>query len=190
MKQKMIQDLLGVIKQLQNHLLNQHQYISGQNFSCQNCGQYTMKQDLVQKELTLLHHELERMSQNRSRRISFSGIPSERIYNLATRTYTVCEEHREMHLRSKRRQSMCQHSEETMDSDENDHIEGPLLVRSLFFIVLHDYTLLRWTDKSTKQTQRKMYGLNTISEVQIYRSISIATTHGLNIAWCMPQLGT
>lgn len=129
----MIQNLLAVIKQLQNHLLNQHQYISGQKFSCQNCGLYTLKQDLVQKELTLLHYELERMSQTRNRRISISGIPSERIYNLATRTYSVCEEHREMHLDSKRRQSMCQHSEETMDSDDNDHIEGPLMVRSFIF---------------------------------------------------------
>ena len=131
MKQKMIQDLLDVIKQLQNHLLKQHQYISRQQFSCQNCGQYTMKQDLVQKELTLLHHELERMSQFRNRRISISGIPSERIYNLATRTYSVCEEHREMHLRSRRRRSVCQqHQDETMDSDDSDdHIEGPLMVK-------------------------------------------------------------
>lgn len=133
MKQKMIQNLLAVIKQLQNHLLNQHQYISGQKFSCQNCELYTLKQDLVQKELTLLHYELERMSQTRNRRISISGIPSERIFNLATRTYSVCEEHREMHLDSKRRQSMCQHSEETMDSDDNDHIEGPLMVKSFIF---------------------------------------------------------
>ena len=133
MKQKMIQNLLAVIKQLQNHLLNQHQYISGQKFSCQNCELYTLKQDLVQKELTLLHYELERMSQTRNRRISISGIPSERIFNLATRTYSVCEEHREMHLHSKRRQSMCQHSEETMDSDDNDHIEGPLMVKSFIF---------------------------------------------------------
>lgn len=164
MKQKMIQDLLGVIKQLQNHLLNQHQYISGQNFSCQNCGQYTMKQDLVQKELTLLHHELERMSQNRSRRISFSGIPSERIYNLATRTYTVCEEHREMHLRSKRRQSMCQHSEETMDSDENDHIEGPLLCALNVIIGIgrrRKVTQSLITKKTTSGTKKKLTKANS-----------------------------
>jgi len=128
MKQKMIKDLLDVIRELQNHLLKQHQDISEQLFTCQNCGQYKIKQDLVKKELTLLHHELERMSQNRSKRISMSGIPSERIYNLATRTYSVCEEHREMHLRSRNRQSVCQHPEEKADSDDSvDHIEGPLM---------------------------------------------------------------
>lgn len=136
MKQKMIQDLLDVIKQLENHLLKQHQDISRQHFSCQNCGQYTIKRDLVQKELTLLHHELERMIQNRNKRISISGIPSERIYNLATRTYSVCEEHREMHLRSRNRRSVCQHPEETVDSDDSDdHIEGPLMVTAFFAIV-------------------------------------------------------
>lgn len=132
MKQKMIKDLLDVIKELQNHLLKQHQDISEQQFTCQNCGQYKIKQDLVKKELTLLHHELERMSQNRSKRISISGIPSERIYNLATRTYSVCEEHKEMHLRSRNRQSVCQHPEEKADSDNSDdHIEGPLMVSSV-----------------------------------------------------------
>ena len=133
MKQKMIQDLLDVIKQLQDHLLKQHQDITQQLFSCRNCEQYKLKQDLLQKELTLLHHELERMSQNRNRRISISGIPSERIYNLATRTYEVCEEHRKMHLRSRNRRSVCQHPEEAgVDSDESeDHIEGPLMVTAV-----------------------------------------------------------
>ena len=134
MKQKMIKDLVDVIEELQNHLLKQHQDISVQPFACQNCGQYKIKQDLVKKELTLLHHELERMSHNRSKRISISGIPSERIFNLATRTYSVCEEHREMHLRSRKRQSVCQHPEENADSDDSvDHIEGPLMVS---FIIL------------------------------------------------------
>lgn len=144
MKQKMIQNLLGVIKQLQNHLLKQHQDISQQLFSCQNCDQYKIKQDLVQKELTLLHHELERMSQNRSRRISISGIPSERIYNLATRTYDVCAEHREMHLRSRNRRSVCQHPEETVDSDDSDeNIEGPLMVTAVLqFSYLICYKIL------------------------------------------------
>lgn len=134
MKQKMIRDLLDVIEELQNHLHKQHQDITEQLFSCQNCGQYKIKQDLVNKELTLLHHELARMSQNRNRRISISGIPAERIYNLATRTYSVCEEHREMHLGSRRRQSVCQHPEEKADSDDSvDHIEGPLMVSSRLF---------------------------------------------------------
>lgn len=127
MKQKMIQDLLNVIKELQNHLHTQHQAISQEQVSCHNCGQYMIKQDLVLKELTLLHHELERMIQSK-RRISISGIPSERIYNLATRTYTVCEEHKEMHARSRNRRSSCQHPEDQAESDENDdHIEGPLM---------------------------------------------------------------
>ena len=134
MKQKMIKDLLDVIKELQNHLVKQHQDISEQSFTCQNCGQYKIKQDLVKKELTLLHHELERMSQNRSKRISISGIPSERIYNLASRTYSVCEEHRDMHLRSRKKPSVCQHPEENADSDDSvDHIEGPLMVSSIIF---------------------------------------------------------
>ena len=134
MKQTMIRALLGVIKELQDHLLKQHQDISEQLFSCQNCGQYKIKQDLVEKELTLLHHELARMSQNRSKRISISGIPSERIYNLATRTYSVCEEHREMHLRSRKKQSVCQHPEEIAGSNDSvDHIEGSLMVSSLLF---------------------------------------------------------
>ena len=134
MKQEMIQKLLDVIKQLQNHLLKQHQDISQQQFSCQNCGQYKVKQDLVQRELTLLHHELERMSQNRGRRISISGIPSERIFNLATRTYDVCAEHREMHLRSRSRRIVCQHPDEAVDSDDrDDHIEGPLMVTAVLF---------------------------------------------------------
>lgn len=128
----MIKDLVDVIEELQNHLLKQHQDISVQPFTCRNCGQYKIKQDLVKKELTLLHHELERMSQNRSKGISISGIPSERIFNLATRTYSVCEEHREMHLHSRNRQSVCQHPEENVDSDDS-HIEGPLMVS--FFIL-------------------------------------------------------
>lgn len=127
MKQKMVQDLLGVTQQLQNHLHTQHQAISQAQFSCRNCEQYTIKKDLVQKELTLLHYELQRMIQS-NRRISVSGIPSERIFNLATRTYTVCEEHREMHLQSRRRRSVCHHPEDTMDSEDNDDpIQGPLM---------------------------------------------------------------
>ena len=147
MKQKMIQDLLNVIKELQNHLHTQHQAISQEQVSCHNCGQYMIKQDLVLKELTLLHHELERMIQSK-RRISISGIPSERIYNLATRTYTVCEEHKEMHARSRNRRSSCQHPEDQAESDENDdHIEGPLMVSidcSLGFI-----KKWKWSDYSS-----------------------------------------
>lgn len=125
----MVQDLLDVIKQLQNHLHTQHQAISEQQFSCHNCGQYTIKQYLVEKELMLLHHELQRMIASK-RRISVSGIPAERIYNLATRTYSVCEEHREMHSLHNRRRSMCQqHSEDAADSDDSDDpIDGPLMV--------------------------------------------------------------
>ena len=74
MKQKMVQDLLNVIEQLQNHLLTQHEAITQEQVSCRNCGQYNIKQDLVLKELTLLHHELKRMIKS-NRRISFSGIP-------------------------------------------------------------------------------------------------------------------
>ena len=128
MKQKMIQDLLGVIQQLQSHLHTQHQAISQQQFSCRNCAQYKVKQDLVQKELTLLHYELQRMIQS-NRRISVSGIPSERIYNLATRTYTVCEEHREMHKQTRNRRSVCQHPDDSTDSSDDDEIiQGPLAV--------------------------------------------------------------
>lgn len=126
MKRNMVKDLLGVIKQLQDHLCTQHQVISEQKFSCHNCGQYTIKQDLVQKELTLLHHELQRMIQS-NRRISVSGIPADRIYNLATRTYSVCEEHAEMHMQSRNRRSSCQHSEDSADSDDNEIMEGPLM---------------------------------------------------------------
>ena len=129
MKQKMVQDLLNVIEQLQNHLVTQHEAITQEQVSCGNCGQYNIKQDLVLKELTLLHHELKRMIKS-NRRISFSGIPTERIYNVATRTYTVCEEHKEMHSEhNKRRQSFCQHPDNMTESDEgDDYIEGPLMV--------------------------------------------------------------
>jgi len=136
MKQNMVQELLDVIQHLQNHLHTQHQAISQQQFSCQNCGQYRIKQDLVEKELTLLHHELQRMIQG-NRRISISGIPAERIYNLATRTYTVCEEHREMHARSRNRRSMCQHPEDPADSDDSDdHLDRPLMVSSVLYMYL------------------------------------------------------
>lgn len=129
MKQKMVQDLLNVIEQLQNHLHTQHQAITQEQVSCHNCEQYNMKRDLLFKELTLLHHELVRMIKS-NRRISFSGIPTERIYNVATRTYTVCEEHKEMHSEhNKRRQSFCQHPDNFTESDEgDDYIEGPLMV--------------------------------------------------------------
>ena len=128
MKHKMVTDLIGVIQQLQDHLSTQHQAISEQQFSCScNCEQYTMKQDLVQKELTLLHHELKRMIGS-NRRISISGIPAERIFNLATRTYSVCEEHREMHMQSRNRRSLCQHPEDSSDTDESEIIQGSLLV--------------------------------------------------------------
>lgn len=166
MKQKMIRDLLDVIEELQNHLHKQHQDITEQLFSCQNCGQYKIKQDLVNKELTLLHHELARMSQNRNRRISISGIPAERIYNLATRTYSVCEEHREMHLGSRRRQSVCQHPEEKADSDDSvDHIEGPLMcaVNVILRIgrkkVTHVQSLK--SKKSSAQSKRKLSKSNS-----------------------------
>ena len=127
MKHRMVNDLIGVIQQLQDHLSTQHQAISDQKFSCSNCEQYTMKQDLVQKELTLLHHELKRMIQSKQR-ISISGIPAERIYNLATRTYSVCEEHREMHMQSRNRHSFCQHPEDSSDTDDSEIIQGSLLV--------------------------------------------------------------
>lgn len=128
MKQKMVQDLLNVIDQLQNHLLTQHQAITQEQVSCHNCGQYNIKRDLLFKELTLLHHELERMIKS-NRRISISGIPTERIYNLATRICFACEEHKEMHKHNKRRQSFCQHPENLTESDEgDDYIEGPLMV--------------------------------------------------------------
>ena len=128
MKQKMVQDLLNVIDQLQNHLLTQHQAITQEQVSCHNCGQYNIKRDLLFKELTLLHHELERMIKS-NRRISISGIPTERIYNLATRICFACEEHKEMHKHNKRRQSFCQHPENLKESDEgDDYIEGPLMV--------------------------------------------------------------
>ncbi|XP_015769700.1 PREDICTED: uncharacterized protein LOC107348191 isoform X1 [Acropora digitifera] len=127
MKHKMVTDLIGVIQQLQDHLSTQHQAISEQQFSCScNCEQYTMKQDLVQKELTLLHHELKRMIGS-NRRISISGIPAERIFNLATRTYSVCEEHREMHTQSRNRHSFCQHPEDSSDTDDSEIIQGSLL---------------------------------------------------------------
>lgn len=127
MKQKMVQDLLNVIDQLQNHLLTQHQAITQEQVSCHNCGQYNIKRDLLFKELTLLHHELERMIKS-NRRISISGIPTERIYNLATRICFACEEHKEMHKHNKRRQSFCQHPENLTESDEgDDYIEGPLM---------------------------------------------------------------
>lgn len=130
MKHKMVTDLIGVIRQLQDHLSTQHQAISEQQFSCScNCEQYTMKQDLVQKELTLLHHELKRMTES-NRRISISGIPAERIYNLATRTYSVCEEHREMHTQSRNRHSFCQHPEDSSDADDAEIIQGSLLVNT------------------------------------------------------------
>ncbi|KAL9974454.1 hypothetical protein ACROYT_G011486 [Oculina patagonica] len=165
MKQKMIQNLLDVIKQLQNHLLKQHQDISQQLFSCQNCDQYTIKQDLVQRELTLLHHELERMSQNRSRRISISGIPSERIYNLATRTYDVCAEHREMHLRSRNRRSVCQHPEEMVDSDDSDEsIEGPLMCALNIVLSIgrrRKVTQSLKTKKSSAQSKKKLSKSNS-----------------------------
>ena len=136
MKRNMVKDLLGVIKQLQDHLCTQHQVISEQKFSCHNCGQYTIKQDLVQKELTLLHHELQRMIQS-NRRISVSGIPADRIYNLATRTYSVCEEHAEMHMQSRNRRSSCQHSEDSADSDDNEIMEGPLMVSNALTVDLN-----------------------------------------------------
>ena len=133
MKQKLVQDLLNVIQHLQNHLHTQHQAICQEQFSCHNCGQYRIKQDLVEKELTLLHHELQRMIQG-NRRISISGIPIERIYNLAARTYTVCEEHREIHAHSKNRRSMCQHPEDSADAEDNDdHLDGPILVSTVLY---------------------------------------------------------
>ena len=136
MKQKMIQDLLGVIQQLQSHLQSQHQAISQQQFSCRNCVQYKVKQDLVQKELTLLHYELQRMIQS-NRRISVSGIPSERIFNLATRTYDVCEEHKEMHMQSRNRRSVCQHPDDYTDSSDDDEIiQGPLAVSTCTIIAV------------------------------------------------------
>ena len=128
MKQKMVQDLLNLIEQLQNHLLTQQEAITQEQVSSHNCGQYNIKQDLMLKELTLLHHELERMIKS-NRRISFSGIPTERIYNVATRTYTVCEEHKEMHTEhNKRRLSFCQHPDMTESDEGGDYIEGPLMV--------------------------------------------------------------
>ena len=130
MKHKMVTDLIGVIQQLQDHLSTQHQAISEQQFSCScNCEQYTMKQDLVQKELTLLHHELKRMIESK-RRISVSGIPSERIYNLANRTYSVCEEHREMHTQSRNGHSICQHPQHSLDTDDSEIIQGSVLVNT------------------------------------------------------------
>ena len=64
-----------------------------------------------------------------NRRISVSGIPSERIYNLATRTYTVCEEHLKMHMQSRNRRSVCQHPDDNTDSSDDDEIiQGPLAV--------------------------------------------------------------
>ena len=63
-----------------------------------------------------------------NRRISISGIPAERIFNLATRTYSVCEEHREMHMQSRNRRSLCQHPEDSSDTDESEIIQGSLLV--------------------------------------------------------------
>ena len=64
------------------------------------------------------------------RRISISGIPSDRIHNLATRTYSVCKEHREMHMQSRNRHSFCQHPEHTLDTDDSEIIQGSLLVNT------------------------------------------------------------
>lgn len=98
MKQKMIEELLDFLNKLQDYLHQQHQTIS-RHLSCQNCQPCSMKGDLVQKEFNPLLLKLQWMKE--SRRISYSEIPSEKVRNLADRIYSLCEEHRELHLHSR-----------------------------------------------------------------------------------------
>ena len=126
-KQKMVNHLLGVVEQLQAHMKN-HWNFCQQELNCLKCEKPQIQQDLIQKELELLHYELKRMIQS-NRRISFSGIPTERIYNLAGRAYTVCEDHVKMHQEAKRRKSCLQLNEDTESDDSaDDDLVGPLQV--------------------------------------------------------------
>ena len=136
-KQKMIQDLLGIIEHLQEHLHSQHQAICQRKHTCNNCDQYRTHKDIIQNDLTLLHYELEKMVWG-NRRISFSGIPSDRIYHLARRTYAVYERHKRMHKRRRtsRRQDCSSSSGDDSDSDFSDAMEGPLVVRILHKLLL------------------------------------------------------
>ena len=94
----MIEELLDFMNKLQDYLHKQHQAIS-RHLPYQNCQPCTMKGDLVQKEFNPLRLKLQWMKQ--SRRISYSTIPSEETRNLADRIYSLCEEHRELHLHSR-----------------------------------------------------------------------------------------
>ena len=127
-KERMVKYLLGVVEHLQNHLSTHHSGFCQKGTKCQHCPRVGLKKDLIQNELALLHHELQRVITAGNRRISVYGIPTDRIYSIAERTYTVCEEHKELHQQVRSRK--CSDTTNgSWDEDEDDErIEKSLKV--------------------------------------------------------------
>ncbi|XP_048576513.1 uncharacterized protein LOC116602146 [Nematostella vectensis] len=113
--QETIATLIDVIGTLRGHLKNRDISFCPDTFNCSECEKTQIKQDLILKELELLNYELVKM-QGAEQKVPISGIPTERIYNLAERAYNVCEEHKKMH--EKRKELRRRYSHAVLDTVE------------------------------------------------------------------------
>lgn len=109
-----------------------HMTFCEERLGCLNCEKTALMRELLEKDLSLLHHELLNMIRG-SRRLSISGIPHDRIYDLAERAYSVCEEHKKFHDKvvkmSKVSRRCSMELLDDMDSDSDSNMsEDPLQV--------------------------------------------------------------
>ncbi|KAK3738879.1 hypothetical protein QZH41_014658, partial [Actinostola sp. cb2023] len=127
LKEDTVKRLKSIIEKLQDKLHIKHMNFCQEHLKCTNCEKTALMRELLEKDLSLLHHELVNMIRG-SRRLSVSGIPTERMYDLAERAYSICEEHKRFHdvmVKLPRRCSM-----ELLDDigpeTEPDELDDPL----------------------------------------------------------------
>ena len=135
-KNQMVNHLLGVVKHLQEHLSTNHTGFCQKGTNCEHCPRVGLKKDLIQNELALLQHELQKMIAG-NRRISVSGIPTDRIYNIAERTYTICEEHKALHEQAKFKKCAATDSSSWEEDEDDMRIEKSLKVLHEFAVITY-----------------------------------------------------
>ena len=124
--EKVVNHLLGVVDKLQTHI-SDHWNFCQQGQNCGDCDKSKLQQDLIMGELALLHYQLGQMTSGR-RRMSLSGVSHERIYRLAERTFSVCEEHRKMHQMVRRKSCASLNDLDSCDDSSEDEFIGPIQV--------------------------------------------------------------
>jgi hypothetical protein len=111
-KEDTVKRLKEIVEKLQTKLQADYFNFCKEDLDCSNCEKTKTKQELLEKDLSLLHYALDKMLHG-NRRLSVSGIPTERIYELADRAYGICEDHKKMHSEITKMKRRC--SQEFLD---------------------------------------------------------------------------